>query len=113
MMNKCSWGVVMLGMLGMMASVPVLHAQSSPARNVLDSITYAKMAVEHGSHGHTGGLVKHAEKSRNYAKRGGNNPHLTEGITHLNEAIEHGKAGHADVATQHLESALVHLTEVQ
>jgi hypothetical protein len=69
--------------------------------------------VDHGKQGHADAVVMHAEKSRNYAERGGKNPHLNEAITHLNEAIEHGKAGHADVATQLAESALTHLNEVK
>ena len=106
-------GVFILGALGMLVSVPVLNAQPSPASNVMESIAHAKEAVEHGKQGHADAVAMHAEKSRNFAERGGKNPHLAEGIKHLTEAMEHGKAGHADVATQHAEEALTHLSEAK
>ena len=98
---------------GAFVSVPMVNAQPSPAGNVMDAIVEAKQAVEHGKQGHAEVLVTHAQKSLNFAERGGKNSHLKEAIKHLTEAIEHGKAGHADVATEHAETALTHLTEVK
>ena len=106
-------GVLILFALGAFVSVPMLNAQPSPAGNVMDAIVEAKQAVDHSKQGHAEVLVTHAEKSLNYAERGGKNSHLKEAITHLKEAIEHGKAGHADVATEHAETGLTHLTEVK
>ena len=79
----------------------------------MDAIVEAKQAVEHGKQGHAEVLVTHAQKSLNFAERGGKNSHLKEAMKHLTEAIEHGKAGHADVATEHAETALTHLTEIK
>lgn len=109
MISTCYRKALMLAAVGMFVSVPMLSAQPSPASNVMDSISHAKEAVEHGKQGHADAVAMHAEKSRNFAERGGKNPHLAEGITHLSAAMEHGKAGHADVATQHVEEALTHL----
>lgn len=113
MTSKFCRGVLILVALGAFVSVPMLNAQPSPAGNVRDAIMEAKQAVDHGKQGHAEVLVTHAEKSLNYAERGGKNSHLDEGIKHLKEAIEHGKAGHADVATEHAETALTHLTEAE
>lgn len=79
MISKISRGVLMLGALGMLVSVPVLNAQPSPAGNVLDSIAHAKEAVEHGKQGHADAVVAHAEKSRNHAERGGKIPIWAKG----------------------------------
>jgi hypothetical protein len=57
--------------------------------------------------------VTHAQKSLNFAERGGKSSHWKEAITHLTEAIGHAKAGHAAVATEHADTALTHLTEVK
>lgn len=113
MTSKFYCGALILVALGAFVSVPTLNAQPSPAGNIRDAIMEAKQAVDHGKQGHAEVLVTHAEKSMNYAERGGKNPHLDEGIKHLKEAIEHGKAGHADVATEHAETALTHLTEAE
>ena len=79
----------------------------------MDAIVETKQAVEHGKQGQAEVLVTHAQKSLNFAERGGKNSHLKEAIAHLTEAIEHGKAGHADVATEHAETALMHLNQVK
>ena len=113
MTSKFYRGALILVVLGAFVSVPMLNAHPTPAGNVMDAIVEAKQAVDHGKQGHAEVLVTHAEKSLNYAERGGKNAHLKEAITHLKEAIEHGKAGHADVATEHAETALTHLTEVK
>ena len=113
MISKFYRGALILVALGAFVSVPMLNAQPSPAGNVMDAIVEAKQAVEHGKQGHAEVLVTHAQKSLNFAERGGKNSHLKEAIKHLTEAIEHGKAGHADVATEHAETALTHLTEVK
>ena len=113
MISKFYRGALILVALGALVSVPTLNAQPSPAGNVMDAIVEAKQAVEHGKQGHADVLVTHAQKSLNFAERGGKSSHLKEVITHLTEAIEHGKAGHADVATEHAETALKHLTEVK
>jgi hypothetical protein len=113
MISKFYRGALIGFALGAFVSVPMLNAQPSPAGNVMDAIVEAKQAVAHGKQGHAEVLVTHAQKSLNFAERGGKNSHLKEAITHLNEAIEHGKAGHADVATEHAETALTHLTEVK
>ena len=113
MIGKFYRVALILFAFGAFVSVPMVNAQPSPAGNVMDAIVEAKQAVEHGKQGHADVLVTHAQKSLNFAERGGKNSHLKEAITHLNEAIEHGKAGHADVATEHAETALTHLTEVK
>jgi len=113
MTRKFYRGALVLFALGAFVSVPMLNAQPSPAGNVMDAIVEAKQAVEHGKQGHADVLVTHAQKSLNFAERGGRNSHLKEAIKHLTESIEHGKAGHADVATEHAETALTHLNEVK
>ena len=113
MISKFYRSALILFALGAFVSVPMLNAQPSPAGNVMDAIVEAKQAVEHGKQGHAEVLVTHAQKSLNFAERGGKSSHLKEAIKHLTEAIEHGKAGHADVATEHAETALTHLTEVE
>ena len=52
---------------------------------------HAKEAVDHGKQGHAEALVTHAQKSLNFAERGGKSSHLKEAVTHLTEAIEQGK----------------------
>jgi cellobiose-specific phosphotransferase system component IIA len=113
MISKFFRGALILFALGAFVSVPILNAQPSPAGNVMDAIVEAKQAVEHGKQGHAEVLVTHAQKSLNFAERGGKNSHLKEAMKHLTEAIEHGKAGHADVATEHADAALTHLNEVK
>lgn len=95
LIRKIYRGALILFALGTFVSVPMVNAQPSPAGNVQDT------------------LVTHAQKSLNFAERGGKNAHLAEAIKHLNEAIEHGKAGHAGKATKHAEAGLSHLTEVK
>ena len=41
--------------------------------------------VDHGKQGHSEALVTHAQKSLNFAERGGKSSHLKEAITHLTE----------------------------
>jgi hypothetical protein len=113
MISKFYRCALILFALGAFVSAPMLNAQPSPAGNVRDAIEEAKQAVDHGKQGHAEVLVTHAEKSLDFAERGGKNSHLKEAMKHLKEAIEHGKAGHADVATEHAETALTHLNEVK
>ena len=113
MTSKFYRGALILAALGAFVSVPMLNAQPSPASNVMDAITHAKEAVDHGKQGHAAELVTHAEKSLQYAERGGKGSHVAEGMKHLKEAIEHGKAGHADVGTEHAEAAVQHLSEAK
>ena len=113
MTRKLSRVVLMLVTLGGFISVPMLNAHPTASGNVMDAIVEAKQAVEHGKEGHADVLVTHAEKSLNYAERGGKYSHLKEAIMHLKEAIEQGKAGYSDAATEHAETALTHLTEVK
>jgi Small metal-binding protein len=113
MTSKFYRSALILVALGAFVSVPTLNAQPSPASNVQDAIAQAKEAVDHGKQGHTKELVTHAEKSLQYAERGGKSSHVAEGMKHLKEAIEHGKAGHADVGTEHAEAALQHLSEAK
>jgi hypothetical protein len=113
MISKFFRGALVLVAIGAFVGVPMVNSQPSPAGNVMDAINEAKLSVEHGKQGHAEVLVTHAEKSMNFAERGGKSSHLKEAITHLKEAIEHGKAGHADVATEHADAALTHLTEVK
>ena len=113
MTSKIYRGALMLVALGALVSVPELNAKSSPAGNVSDAIKHAKEAVHQGKQGHAKALVTHAEKSLQYAERGGKSSHLDEGMKHLKEAIEQGKAGHADLGTEHAEAAVQHLSEVK
>jgi len=113
MTNKFYRSALILVALGTFVSAPMLYAQPSPAGNVQDAIVHAKEAVDHGKQGHADALAEHAQKSLNFAERGGKNSHLKEAIAHLTEAVQHGKAGHADVATEHAETALTHLNEVK
>ena len=83
MIGKFYRGALILVALGAFVSVPVLNAQPSPAGNVMDAIVEAKQAVEHGKQGHADVLATHAEKSLNFAERGGKNSHLKEAITHI------------------------------
>ena len=87
MISKFYRGALIGFALGAFVSVPMLNAQPSPAGNVMDAIVEAKQAVAHGKQGHAEVLVTHAQKSLNFAERGGKNPHLKEAITHLNEAL--------------------------
>ena len=113
MTSKFSRVALILVALGAFVSVPMLNAHPTASGNVMDAIVEAKQAVEHGKQGQADVLVTHAEKSLNYAERGGKYSHLKEAITHLKEAIEQGKAGYTDIATEHAEAALTHLTEVK
>ena len=92
MISKFYRGALILVALGAFVGVPMVNAQPSPAGNVMDAIVEAKQAVEHGKQGHADVLVTHAQKSLNFAERGGKSSHLKEAIKHLTEAIEHGKA---------------------
>ena len=85
MTSKFYRGALILFALGAFVSVPMVNAQPSPAGNVQDAIVHAKVAVDHGIQGHAEVLVTHAQKSLNFAERGGKNSHLKEAITHLTE----------------------------
>ena len=88
-------------------------AGSNP--HVVEAITHAEAAADHGGQGHADVLVSHAEEALTHAKAAQKevqNPHLDEGVNELMEAINHGKQGHAPVATKHASSAVMHMKEV-
>ena len=110
-MTRLSVGVLYVGLMAGCAS----YSNGGVNPHVVEALTHAQEAVDHGGMGHADVVVTHAEASLQHAKEAKNdmkNPHLDAAITELGEAITHGKAGHADVATDHAKSAVVHLKEI-
>ena len=91
MTGKFYRGALILVALGSFASVPVLNAQPSPAATSRTPSCTRRKRWTMAHRVMLEALVTHAQKSLNFAEKGGKSSHLKEAVTHLTEAIEQGK----------------------
>ncbi|NGZ94635.1 MAG: hypothetical protein CV089_00630 [Nitrospira sp. WS110] len=81
---------------------------------VREAIHHAMEAKSAGKQGNAEALVKHAQKSLDFAKqaqRYGLNERLNEGVYALGDAIEHGQKKQTEDATEHMMHAIMKLSQ--